>query len=65
MSPQKIYILGGHQSDFAQNAARADQSIAELFIDTVRSGLAACKLDAAEIEVGHVGNFVSSLFWSR
>ncbi|EIF44705.1 acetyl-CoA acetyltransferase [gamma proteobacterium BDW918] len=62
MSPQKIYILGGHQSDFAQNAARADQSVTELFIDTVRSGLTACKLDAAEIEVGHVGNFVSSLF---
>ncbi|MGJ8687542.1 MAG: acetyl-CoA acetyltransferase [Spongiibacteraceae bacterium] len=62
MSAQKIYILGGYQSDFAQNVARLNQTIADLFVDTVRSGLAACKLDAAEIEVGHVGNFVSSLF---
>ncbi len=62
MSAQKIYILGGYQSDFANNIARANQSVSDLFVDTVRSGLAACKLDAAEIEVGHVGNFVSSLF---
>ncbi|GAA4090413.1 acetyl-CoA acetyltransferase [Zhongshania borealis] len=62
MNAQKIYILGGYQSDFAQNIIRANQAVSDLFVDTVRSGLAACKLNAAEIEVGHVGNFVSSLF---
>ncbi|MEX1667058.1 acetyl-CoA acetyltransferase [Zhongshania arctica] len=62
MSAQKIYILGGYQSDFAKNIARENLSVADLFIETVRSGLAASELDAGEINVGHVGNFVSSLF---
>jgi acetyl-CoA C-acetyltransferase len=62
MSTQKVYLLGGYQSDFSQNIARLNQDISNLFVNTVQSGLAACKLDAADIEVGHVGNFVSSLF---
>lgn len=62
MSKQRIYILGGHQSDFATNQGRQGASVAQLFIDTVRSGLSACRLDPGDIEVGHVGNFEASLF---
>ena len=62
ISKQRIYILGGHQSDFSANQLRQGVSLAQLFTDTVRGGLNTCQLDPADIEVGHVGNFESSLF---
>lgn len=58
----RIYILGGYQSDFAQNWARQGMTLFDGFADTVRNGLQAAALDAKEIDVGHVGNFVSDLF---
>jgi acetyl-CoA C-acetyltransferase len=62
MTSEPIYILGGYQSDFAQNLARTGGDIGRLFVDTVRAGLEATALDAADVEVGHVGNFVSASF---
>jgi len=62
MSQQAIYILGGHQSDFARNIAREEKSLFDLFADTVKQGMSKCRLDANEIQVGHVGNFVGDLF---
>ena len=62
MNEQRIYILGGHQSDFARNIAREENSLFDLFAETVRQGMNKCSLDAKEIKVGHVGNFVGDLF---
>jgi len=62
MNQTPIYILGGYQSDFARNWSREDLTISDLFIDTVRTGLSDAKLEPAEIEVGHVGNFVAPLY---
>ncbi len=62
MNQHAVYILGGHQSDFARNIARENLSLFDLFADTVRQGLDRCRLDADEIKVGHVGNFVGDLF---
>jgi acetyl-CoA C-acetyltransferase len=56
------YILGGWQSDFSENWARAGRDLADAFSHTLQSGLEATALDAGEIEVGHVGNFVADLF---
>lgn len=57
-----VYVLGGWQSDFARNWDRQGIGIGDGFVDTVRNGLEATRLDAAEIESGHVGNFVGDLF---
>ncbi len=57
-----IYILGGAQTDFARNWTREGQSLFDLFAEAVRAGLSTTKLDAADVEVGHVGNFVAELF---
>jgi len=57
-----VYILGGWQSDFARNWAREGLGIGDGFIDAVRMGMAAANLNPAEIECGHVGNFVGDLF---
>lgn len=57
-----VYILGGWQSDFSENWARKGWQIADAFADTLANGLDAAKLDADEIETGHVGNFAGELF---
>jgi acetyl-CoA C-acetyltransferase len=62
MSKSRIYILGGHQSDFARNWRREQKSIFDLFSDSVRGALDATKLDPTDIQVGHVGNFVSASY---
>lgn len=57
-----VYILGGHQTDFARNAARAGEGLFELLRDAVQGALADAALQASDIESGHVGNFVGELF---
>lgn len=58
----KIYILGGYQSDFSKNWDREGQTLFDLFSHSVLSALEATKVDARDVEVGHVGNFVAELF---
>lgn len=57
-----VYILGGHQTDFARNYSRDNASIFDLLSDGVGGALAATDIDPADIEVAHVGNFVGELF---
>lgn len=57
-----VYILGGWQTDFASNWARRDMDLADAFSEVVGQGLDSVGLDPKDIEVGHVGNFVSELF---
>lgn len=57
-----VYILGGAQTDFGRNWTREDQTLFDLFSSAVNSGLEACQLEAREVQVGHVGNFVAELF---
>ncbi len=56
------YILGGWQSDFGANWDRRGFEIADAFAEVVNEGLAATRLDASEIDSGHVGNFAGDLF---
>lgn len=56
------YILGGWQSDFSRNWDRQGMEIADAFAEAVQEGLAATRLDARDIDTGHVGNFVGDLF---
>ncbi len=65
MNQGRVYVLGGHQTDFAHNCAREHRSISDLFETTVRAGLDAVQLDPNEIEVGHVANFESSLYTAQ
>lgn len=58
----KVYILGGAQTDFSQNWSRSGKSLFDLFSFTVLAGLEDAALEPKDIEVGHVGNFVAELF---
>lgn len=62
MNTHRIYILGGHQSDFSRNWAREGLSLFDLFSQTLQQGLANSRIDADQLQVGHVGNFVADLF---
>ena len=59
---EPVYLLGGLQTDFARNWAREGLEIADVMRDTVLGGLERARLDARDVEVAHVGNFVAELF---
>jgi acetyl-CoA C-acetyltransferase len=59
---ERVYILGGYQTDFSQNWARNGIEIFDAFGGTVRSAIEAVALEPEEIEVAHVGNFAAELF---
>src|SRR4029077_1453992 len=56
-----VYILGGYQTDFARNFTREGKGIADLVRETVQGALAAAAGAPAEVEVGHVGNFIGEV----
>ena len=51
-----VYILGGFQTDFAKVWSRNGQDISDMTRESTLGTLAACQLDAAQIESIHVGN---------
>ena len=57
-----IYILGGSQTDFARNWHREGKGIYDMFAEALREAVANADIEPAQIEVGHVGNFVAELF---
>jgi acetyl-CoA C-acetyltransferase len=59
---ERVYILGGYQSDFSQNWERNGAEIFDGFRDTVEGALEAVALEPAQIEVAHIGNFAAELF---
>lgn len=56
-----IYVLGGTQTDFARHFTREGKGLPELIRETAQGALADAGVEAREIEVGHVGNFVGEL----
>ena len=61
----RVYLLGGYQTDFADNWARNGMEIADMMRHTVLTGLAETKLEPQDIEVAHVGNFAAELFCNQ
>lgn len=61
-STAPVFVLGGAQTDFARHWTREGRTLTDLMRETAQSALASAKVDAAEVEVGHVGNFVAELF---
>ncbi len=59
---QPIYILGGHQTDFARNWTKEGKHISAMMREAVQGALEATGVEPREIEVGHVGNFAAELY---
>jgi acetyl-CoA C-acetyltransferase len=58
----KVYLLGGHQTDFAFNWSRAERTLFDIMKNAVEGALIATRVDPHEIETAHIGNFAGELF---
>ncbi len=59
---ERVYILGGYQTDFSQNWARNGIELFDAFGGTVQAAFDAVALEPEAVEVAHVGNFAAELF---
>jgi len=59
---KKVYILGGHQTDFALSYQREGKDIYDLLKDSVEGAFAKTGIEPKEVESAHIGNFVGELF---
>jgi acetyl-CoA C-acetyltransferase len=59
--PEPIYVLGGHQTDFARTWSREGQDISDMVRVATQGALAACDLEASAIDTIHVGNAFGEL----
>jgi len=57
-----VFILGGAQTDFSRNFSREDLTIFDLLREVMHQAFDATGVDPADVDVGHVGNFVGELF---
>jgi acetyl-CoA C-acetyltransferase len=62
MGTANVWILGGYQSDFARNLTREGRDFAGLTSEVIDATLAAAKVEAADIEVVHLGNAFGEMF---
>ncbi len=58
---EPVFILGGHQTDFAKVWSRQGQDISDMIRETTLGALEASKVDAASIQSIHVGNAFAEL----
>ena len=58
---EPIYILGGHQTDFAKTWSREGGDISDMIRSATEGALSACALDASAIDTIHVGNAFAEL----
>ena len=62
---KRVYILGGYQSDFAQNWYRNELDLLDVFEETIAKGLQSVDLEPKDVDVAHVGNFTAELFCNQ
>jgi len=62
MENRRVYVLGGHQTDFARNWTKEGKHIAAMIREAVTGGLEATRIEPKEVQVGHVGNFAAELY---
>src|ERR671929_54617 len=62
MAERDVYVLGGHQTDFARNWSKEQKHIAAMIREAVVGGLEATAIEPKDVEVGHVGNFAAELY---
>lgn len=57
-----IYLLGGHQTDFARVWSREGLDISDMMREAIDGALAAARLDPEQIDAIHVGNAFGELY---
>ncbi len=62
MSANAVHILGGHQTDFADNLAKSGGSVETLVDAAVQAAALDASIDLGDIESIHVGNAFGQLY---
>ena len=62
INEQRPIILGGHQTDFARNAAREGIDLTSLMGAAALGALDSAELDAGDVDVAHIGNFAAEIY---
>ncbi len=62
MTTSAVHIIGGHQSDFANNLAKSGGGVESLVETTVLAAAADAAIDLGDIESIHVGNAFGQLY---
>lgn len=62
MPPDRVYVLGGHQTDFKRNFGREGLDLYDMMAEAVNGAMTSTGIEPDEVEVAHVGNFVGELF---
>lgn len=62
MKDDKIYILGGYQTDFARNWSRENKHISAMMREAYQGSLEATEIDAGDIKAAFIGNFAGELY---
>ena len=62
MSANRVYVLGGWQTDFSRNFQREGQELFDVLRETALEALASTGVAPEAIDCAHVGNFTAELF---
>ncbi len=62
MNDEKVYILGGYQTDFARNWHRENKHISAIMREAYQGSLLSTQIAPEDIDAAFVGNFASELY---
>lgn len=62
MCSDRVYILGGYQTDFARNWSRENKHISALIREAYIGSLESTEINAKDIDAAFIGNFASELY---
>ncbi len=65
MRKDKVYILGGYQTDFARNWARENKHISAMMREAYEGASYFTKIEPAQIDAAFVANFAAELFCTQ
>jgi acetyl-CoA C-acetyltransferase len=57
-----VFVLGGHQTDFARNVTREGLTLAGFMQEATLAALESAQVEPKDVEAGHVGNFIAELY---
>jgi len=65
MRKDKVYILGGYQTDFARNWARENKHISAMMREAYQGASYFTKIEPAQIDAAFVANFAAELYCTQ
>ena len=62
MKDDKVYILGGYQTDFARNWHRENKHVSAMMREAYEGSLLSTKIEPGDIDAAFIGNFAAELY---